>query len=191
MNKNFIQRNLRETLKPYLVEWPMTDDLDPRSFEINRMITQLDDVAVGYEAKWGIYYLEAHAPTDLAEKWQRQVDKLNDAIAELDVPAVRQLVDGCIRGYKSLETAVEARMGPPKGPVFFEYKFGSMIYRIVKNVADARALHKPGETNVRVLTGEEACRIFDRDCVDVFQKREGEKIDLPYFDFDKGDSTVV
>lgn len=166
----------------------MTDDLDPRSFEINRLITQLDDVAVGYEAKWGIGYLEAHAPEDLAQKWQRQVDKLNDAIASLDVPAVRQLVEGCIRGYQSLEVAVEASKGKPKGPVFFEYKFGSLIYRIVKNVADAKALHKPGDPNVRILTGEEACRLFDRDCVDIFQKRESEKMMDSYFDFAKGDN---
>lgn len=183
---------LRDILKPYLVEWPMSDDLDPRAYEINRLIGQLDDAAVGYEAKWGVGYLEAHAPAEMQERWQRQVEKLNGAIEALDVALVRQLVEGCVRGYAALEAAVEASHGPPSGPVFWEYKCGSMIYRVVKGSADARALHNPGEANVVILSAQEMCERFEMDRQRVFRPRpaEAKKAAETHFDFDKGDDVI-
>lgn len=168
------------------------DNLDPLRFEINRLISQLDDVAVGYEAKWGIGKLEAvaylHDP-ELAEKWQRHIDKLNDAILALDVVAVRQLVDGCLVGYRKLEEAAVRASVAPCEPIYFEVNVNSTIYRIVKNVSDARSLHKPGGEAV-IVTAEEMARLFDKRRVDCYIKIEenpDKVLKIDDFDFTKGD----
>ncbi len=45
-------------------------------------IEALDDVASHMEAKWGVDRLPKLVPVDLAEKFHRQVAKLNDAISD-------------------------------------------------------------------------------------------------------------
>lgn len=166
---------LREILKPQLVEWPMSDKLDPVSFEINRLVSQLDDVAVGYEAKWGIGYLEAkaaaHAP-ELAEKWQKQIDKLNEAIANSDLPGLRQLVEGCVKGYAKLEENAYSLGLKPNELVIFNHTVGSTVYRVVRTIAEARLVSHVGDKNVKILSCEEMCNFFEKDAARVYLERE-------------------
>lgn len=184
--------DLRQTLKPHLTGWPDMDNLDPLRFEINRLISQLDDVAVGYEAKWGVGKLESIAHLhdgDLAQKWQRHIDKLNDAILALDGGAVRQLVEGCLVGYQKLEEAAVRAAVAPCEPVYFEVNVNSTIYRIVKNVSDSRSLHRPGEKAV-IVTAEEMARLFDKQRANCYHKRldnPDKVLKIDDFDFTKGD----
>jgi hypothetical protein len=170
--------SIRETIKPYLVEWPMSDKLDPVNFEINRLVSQLDDVAIGYEAKWGAGFLEAkayaHTP-ELAEKWQRQVDKLNDAINNADLGGLRALVDGCIRGYSQLEQNAYSLGLKPNETVVFNHTCGSTVYRVVRTVAEARLAMRPGDKNVKIISCEEMCNFFEKEAVRIFCKREDDR----------------
>lgn len=185
--------NLRMVLRKHMITWPQEDDLDAVCYEINRIISQLDDVAIGYEAKWGVGRLEAIASrSDLGDKFQRQIEKLNEAIEAKDGVSVRHLAEGCIRAYDALERNALALGEQPRDVVWFEYKFGSLIYRIVKNLADARASHKPDEKDVVVMTGEELVKYYHKDAIRVYHDRVFEnKNPLPDFNFDKGDDIPI
>lgn len=189
--------NLREIIKPVLVEWPMSDNLDPISFEVNRLVSQLDDVAYAYEVKWGAGYLEATAAAtnpDLATKWQSQVYKLNDAISSRDLVSLRAIVDGCRKGYSRLEeNAYSMGLKPKDDVVIFSYNQGSTIYRVVRLVQDEWRAKHPGEDNVVVLSCEAMCRVFPKWWFAEYKKIE-EKKDVigsasdSGYDWDKGDA---
>ncbi len=190
--------NLREILKPVLVEWPMSDNLDPISFEINRLVSQLDDVAYAYEVKWGAGYLEATAAStnpDLAAKWQSQVDKLNDAISSRDIATLRAIVDGCRRGYSRLEeNAYSHGLKPKDDPVIFSYNKGSTIFRVVRLVQDEWRAKHPGEDNVVVLSCEAMCRVYPKAWFNEYKKIEEKKdaigtVSNAGYDWDTGDES--
>ncbi len=166
---------LREKIKPYLVEWPMSDQLDPINFQINRLVSQLDDIALGYEAKWGIGTLECacykHAP-ELGKKWDAQVSKINDAIQERDIVSMAGLVEGAARGYAAMENAASRAGLKPNEVVFFEARVGSHLYKVVRTIAETRQAHKPGEPGVRILSCEEMCNFFDKEYQKIYAERE-------------------
>jgi hypothetical protein len=185
--------NLREFLKPFLVEWPMTDNLDKTNFEINRLIAHLDDLALGYEAKWGIGQLEAWAASgnpELAGKFQRQLDKLAEAMDAKDIPSIRGLVDGFRRAYSALEQSAVGMGRKPEDPVVFFYKCGSMVYKVVRTVIDARNVEK--EDGVHVVSCQELINMYNKDFVKVFIDREPNTMaidatDAQGFDWINGD----
>jgi len=188
--------NLREIIKPVLVEWPMSDNLDPISFEVNRLVSQLDDVAYAYEVKWGAGFLEATAAStnpELAKKWQSQVDKLNDAISGRDIATLRAIVDGCRRGYSRLEeNAYSHGLKPKDDVVIFSYNQGSTIFRVVRLVQDEYRAKHPGEDNVVVLSCEAMCRLFPKGWYAEYNKIEQKAdkvgtVSTAAYDWDKGD----
>ena len=129
-----------------------------------------------------------HDP-ELAKKWQAQVDKLNAAILALDGGAVRQLVDGCLVGYRKLEEAAVRASVAPCEPIYFEVNVNSTIYRIVKNVTDAKSLQKPGGKEI-IITAEEMARLFDKrrmDCYTKIEENPDKVLKINDFDFTKGD----
>ncbi len=152
----------------------MSDDLDPISFEINRLVSQLDDIAYSYEVKWGAGYLEAQAASGnpvLATKWQSQVDKLNDAIKGRDTVSLRAIVDGCRKGYSLLEeNAYSMGLKPKDDVVIFSYNEGSTIYRVVRLVNQEYRAKHPGEDNVVVLSCEAMCRMYKKQWFNEYEK---------------------
>jgi len=189
----WIKIEMREIINKYKTAWPESDKLETVDFEINRMIEKLDEVAIRYEAKWGVYRLEHLATPELAEKWQKQVDKLGEAIRNKNLGELKGLVDGSIRGYEVLEKNAEALGHKPCEPEFWELRKGSRIYRIVKTIGEARQLHKPGNEDTVVMTIEEVVNIFENK----HRNLEQDKIDAPLqiknvgFDYDKGDSIPI
>jgi len=167
---------LREILKPVLVEWPMSDNLGMLDYEINRLVSQLDDIAYSYEAKWGAGALEACAASTnetLAQKWQSQVDKINDAISSRDIATLRALVEGASRGYSALEeNACRVALKPKNDPVIFTYHQGSTIYRVVRLVSEERAAKMPNDKNVVVLSCEEMCKRYDKGWFELLLTRD-------------------
>lgn len=100
---------MRQIFKKHKKEWYEMDDLDPRSEELQRIIMQMDFEAVKVERKWGVGVLEKYCSPDLKEKWQRQMDKLEEALSNNDVDRVRDLAMGIKRGWKALEKDVLAQ----------------------------------------------------------------------------------
>lgn len=186
--------SVRDLIKPYLVEWPMSENLDPLTFQLNRLVAEFDDLALGYEAKWGIGQLEAWAAADnpdLAERFQRQIDKLADALAEKNLVATQELVMGFKRAYEALEADCEARGRVCTTPVVFFYRRGSTAYKITRTISQARALAK-GDDCV-VMSCEELINFYHSAAVDVYTRRDGSKpvvsvVDDDGFDWKKGDN---
>ena len=182
--------NLREILKPYLLEWPMTDQVGTLTFELNRLVSQLDDLALGYEAKWGMGQLEAWAAADnpdLAAKFQRQGEKLGEALAAKDLVATRNLVDGFARAYKALEADAMSRGRVGTEPVVFFYRCGSMAYKMVRTISESRAMAQ--EQGCVVMSCEELINLYDKKAFDVYAARQQTKvvIDAQNFNWTTGD----
>lgn len=182
--------NIRTVLNKHKTRWPESDDMTPEDFEINRVIEKLDQIAIGYEAKWGVYRLETLASPELAEKWQRQVEKINEAIENKNLAQLRDLVDGAIRGYGMLEAAALAAGHTPSEPLYWEIRKGSRIYRVVKTTQEARALQKPQNADTVILTFEEVVNLFDARSEQVYGTSE-KHVKLGKntgFDYSKGDA---
>ncbi len=167
----------------------------PDEYQIKRYIQKLDQVATSMEAKWGIGTLERIVPDGLREKWERQRDKLNDAIERKSVVDVGRHVEATIKGWAALEAeAIKARASRPDAEYWEIKSDKGNLYRIVKNRADVAAVAAmDGGDSVRVWSLEEVARVLDcNDLVTVQEiKRHFPDCDLrrigKSFDFDKGD----
>jgi hypothetical protein len=166
--------------------------MTPEQNAINKLIWQLDQVALEYEARWGVYTLESFAPEILASKFQAQLDKLNEAIGQNDPAMVAARVEGMIKGYKALEQSALSLGHKPCEPSFLEINVNSKIYRVVKSVAEARALHRPdGDKDVSIVTIEELVNIHQSKHDEIVKKvkeARPENDSWKTFDFEKGDS---
>lgn len=179
---------LRTILNSWITDW--FDKMTPEQNAINKLIYQLDEVAIKYECIWGVYRLESLAVGTLAEKVQSQVDKLNDAIMGQDVAAVRDLVAGTIRMYDALEKNAIALGYKPLPPDMWEIKVGSSVYRVCKSMDDVRAAHKPDGSGAKVIALEELINLYENRHLKFYEgiKRQSDKIgSLNDFDFKKGD----
>lgn len=163
--------------------------MDDVQREINRLLFQLDDVASGMEAKWGVGRLEQCVDVAMGEKWARQCERLNEAIEKQDLRVLEELCLGTLRGYGALEKNAMERGYKPNEPMFWETSVDGVVYRFVKTYGDAKSLHRPGAHDVVVITIEEAARCLRVLHAKTFNKREnvGEK-PLDAFDFSKGDA---
>lgn len=108
------------------VRWPDMDHLPPVKYQINRWIEKLDSLSVEYEARWGVNVLPGLVPIHMAEAWQRQMQKLNDAIEASDINRMADLVNGTERGYAAMEAAaIEAGHKPHGAPVAWNVRMPS------------------------------------------------------------------
>ena len=75
-------------------------------------VEALDEVANSCERKWGVDRLPRLVPVDLAEKFYRQVEKLNDAIADEatggSVANVEFEAGRMVNAWRALDAAAEA-----------------------------------------------------------------------------------
>jgi len=83
-------------------------------------IEALDEVAASMETKWGVSRLPKLVSVDLAERFYRQADKLNDAIAEEctggSVANVEYEAGRMVNAWMALDAAAEAAgRGPATG----------------------------------------------------------------------------
>lgn len=181
---------LRTIINSWTRDW--FEKMTPEQNAINKLVVQLDEVAVRYECIWGVYKLESLATGALADKVQSQVDKLNDAISECDVAKVRDLVAGTIRMYEVLEKNAVQLGHKPTTPDYWEINIGSKIYRVVKSVSDARSLHRPdGDKGICIITLEELCKLHEgrfNDFMGTLPKsKDGVKLTVADIDWRKGD----
>ena len=128
--------------------------LNEKKYEIERWLYKLDQVAVGYEAVWGIGALQEHAPPDIKLKWDKQQEKLNAAIEKEDVNLLAHLVEGTIRAWRVLESEALKKGLKPNDESFLEVvSDGGQVYRIYKTtITIIQSSHK---VVFGVLTGRE------------------------------------
>lgn len=112
---------LRETINKNKVRWHEMDDLDQRDLEIQRIITQLDEVAVEYEKKWGIGVLQKECSPEMRGRWDSQGEKFCNAMMKKNIDLIRDLASGYKRAYKALEGDCLAQGKKPKETAYFEH----------------------------------------------------------------------
>jgi len=144
---------------------------NPADQEIMKWLSKLDDVAAGYEADWGIGRLPMLVPPETAAKWDRQMQRLNDAIDKHDLPMIREVVPGCIRGWAALDAQARQAGHAPCAPDAWEVKHpdSGNVYRITKNLNDARAENRKG---VSTWTLEEVARVLENNSIVAEIKKE-------------------
>lgn len=168
----------------------MSKSLTPEQQEINIWIGKLDEVAHEYESRWGIDRLPNLVSPQTQVKWNTQIQKLNNAISENDLPAVRDLAQGTIRGYKRLEDEAVALGATKHQPDVWDIRSPETgnHYRICKTLNDARQW--AFQPDVVCYSLAEIARILDsRDLVTLHPpKAKGPDTKAPAFDFKRGDS---
>jgi hypothetical protein len=162
--------------------------MNANDYEIKRHIDKLDQVAITYEAKWGIGNLARYAGADMAQKWRAQNEKLNAAIIASDLNQVADLVEGTIRGYAALERGAIQGGYSAIAPDAWEIQHpeSGRVYRLVKTNTEARV---PAAKDTVTYSLEEIVRILEtKQLVNVVKESfPGAKVTRA-FDFKKGDS---
>lgn len=127
---------------------------------IQRHLTRLDQVQVEYESRWGVNRLPSLCSDDMQAKWNRQRQKLQDAVNQNLLYGVRDLVDGSIRAYAAMENDALARGNKPHDAEMWDVKHpdSGQVFRIVKSNYDAGIALKDG---AMVFTLQEVARILD------------------------------
>lgn len=91
----------------------MSDNLKPDQYYINQLLDKLDTKACEVESRWGVGRLERLVSFEMAQKWGRQISRLNEAILNSDVFILPEIINGTIRGYEVLEADAMARGHKP------------------------------------------------------------------------------
>ena len=137
----------------------MEQQLTPTQYQINQWIWKLDDWSRRYEAEWGVGRLPELVSDEMREKWYRQWNKLNDAIARDDLMEVKELSEGCIRAWASLADAAMKAGHQKYSPDVWECRCQDtgVVYRFVRCLSDAHAVEAE---NTSTWTIEEVVRIL-------------------------------
>ncbi len=186
---------MRKLIKENKIGWPMVDNITPDQYYINQLLDKLDTKAAEVESRWGVARLERLVSFDMAQKWKRQMDRLNEAIATSDVFTLPEIVNGTIRGYEAMEAdAIAQGHKPHEAP--FAWTVGLPSGRtlaIVRHHKDAALMDdlKRAHGDVVVWTVDEIARIVEEQYTLVNQPsvKSPEPPLKPSepFDFTKGD----
>ena len=82
------------------------------SEQIKLALERLDEVATGYEKKWGVDRLIRLVDQGLAERFQEQLELLNSALERHAVLDVISHADALARGWAALDGAAESQGSP-------------------------------------------------------------------------------
>lgn len=183
---------MRKTIKENKQPWPMRDNATPIEYSINQWLDKLDTKACEMESRWGVNRLERLVSFEMAEKWKRQISRLNDAISKNDLYTLPDLVNGTIRGYEAMEADAMAQGHKPHdAPLAWTVGMPSgKTLAIVRHPKDASLVNdlKRDHGDVVVWTIDEIAAIIDKDyiLVNVVKEALPRPEDRP-FDFGKGD----
>jgi len=101
-------------------------------------LEHLDQVAIGYEARWGIGRLPKIVNEEMRQKWDRQMERLNAAITSGHAEDVKELVKGTVRGWAALEaSAIAAGHAPLPVDTWQYHHAAGKSFNICKNGIDA------------------------------------------------------
>lgn len=186
---------MRKLVKENKIRWPMSDKITPDQYYINQMLDKLDTKACEVESRWGVARLERLVSFEMAQKWQRQMDRLRKAISENDVFVLPEIVNGTIRGYEALEAdAVTQGYKPHEAPLAWTVGLPSgKTLAIVRHPKDASLMEdlKKAHGDVVVWTLDEVANIIEKEYTLVNKPSVKNKVienkESEPFDFTKGD----
>lgn len=179
---------MRTLINRHKIDWISEMNATPDEIMVNRIIDRLDQEAIAYEARWGVNRLEGLAEGELAEKWLRQCQKVNEAIEDKNPTLLDDLMNGCIRGWKALEDFALSKGHQPNDPRYVEYQHkDGVIYKICYTDADARLMDRFNGPECRVVTIEEMANLMEERASQAFDIKVNKREKTITFDFDKGD----
>lgn len=173
----------------------MSDNITPDQYYINQLLDKLDTKAVEVESRWGAARLERLVSFDMAQKWKRQMERLNEAIATSDVFTLPEIVNGTIRGYEAMEAdAIAQGHKPHDAPFAWTVGLPSgKTLAIVRHPKDASLMNdlKRDHGDVVVWTIDEIANIIEKEYTlvnqDSVKNPAAPAKPLEPFDFTKGD----
>lgn len=133
--------------------------MSPEELLINQKLYALDLSRHRMELKWGCGRLQELASAELRGKWDAQMQKLNDAIMDINILLVDELIAGCVRGWNTLEAAAIKNGHVPYEPQFWELQIDTARYRVVRDMQDAHVASIKAKDCV-VVSLEELVRVF-------------------------------
>jgi len=158
-------------------------------YAMQKWLDKLDRCLVEVESRWGVDRLPKLVTQTMADKWQRQMDKINAAIQSCDLTTFPELVTGAIRGCGVMEAEAKALgHAPHDAPLCWTVATpkGNTL-AIVRHAKDAMLMQGFGD-DVLIWTIDELAALVDGQIlVDRLETRKAESIPLPDFDFTKGD----
>ena len=178
--------NLRTIINSNNTDW--WSEMTPTQNIINKLIWELDQAIRPYEAKWGVYKLESLARPPLSEKVQSQVEKLNRAICDQDVIALKELTAGTIRMYAALEKNAVENGCQPLPPDHWSVSSATKIYHICKTMDEARTLQSQNNHQGIILSIQELVNLYESKTENLLSGQEKPKVAQKHFNFSKGDS---
>lgn len=152
-------------------------------------LARLDETAWRLERKWGVGRLEEAAPPDLRERFARQREKLEAAIAADNAPDIVAQAEALARGWNALDKAAEAAGATPPKPDYTDIQMGDKAYRIVRYTRDTYLDFLQGK-NVEVVSLETLLAVYEyqhKKVVNPFEKKPVTTAEYPAGYFKRGD----
>ena len=131
------------------------------SEQIKLALERLDEVATGYEKKWGVDRLIRLVDQGLAERFQEQLELLNSALERHAVLDVISHADALARGWAALDAAAESQGSPQIDATAWEV-ITTPAGRKIAFVSDMRAYKALKRDDWEIWSAEEVGRIIDK-----------------------------
>lgn len=117
---------MRKITLKHKLDWIERMDLPTDAYWCQQWLDKLDSEFVQYEARWGCGVLPKLVSLELNQKWQAQMEKLEEALLTNNVKTLPDLVEGAIRGLTKLENEAMERGHKPHGaPVAWTVRMSS------------------------------------------------------------------
>jgi hypothetical protein len=107
-------------------------------------VDRLDHVARSLERKWGHDRLRLLVDLELAVRFDRQREKLNQAVTADNADAIKIQAEGMCRAWQALDQAATAAGAEPLNPEIWECRLpaSGKVVAIVRTEAEARHVAK-------------------------------------------------
>jgi hypothetical protein len=183
---------VRDIINANKVRWYEMENLGERDKEIQRIIMQLDEVAVEYEKKWGIGVLQKECSPQMLERWHKQGEKFQDAMMKSDVEKIRELSSGFKRAYKALEDDCISLGKKPKETDYMEHVVNDKHFIVCQTHDDVRIM-LARQPDAEVWSMKEVANVICKhDLVTVLNsKPKTNNKDIDPFDFEIGDNVEM
>lgn len=135
---------------------------DQEHSAVRQALADLDGVAQGMERKWGIGRLELAVPVDLADKFRRQAQKLDDALSGTNAQEQLTQIGGMSRAWQALDAKAAAEGVQPAPVDWWEVGLedGSVAV-LLRSEADWPRVQEMASTRkLAVFTAEEIGRLL-------------------------------
>jgi hypothetical protein len=146
-------------------------DFSPTQIIIDDIMTEYHLMCHRMELKWGCGRLLELAGQDMRDKWERQLDKLKNALIDEDVEKVRIMVEGACRGIIKIQEMVIQNGHLPFTPEFKEISIDGKKYIIADDDIQIEVIKNDYKRQAdHYVTLKELCRIYQSSHNKVFDR---------------------